>query len=395
MSDKPKIHRFTDMRRLVTRLRDDLSGGGQDFVLLYAYNGTGKTRLSMEFKDVGKRKNKSRPDTLYFNAYTEDLFSWDNDLEKNSERRLHINTDSTFFKGLKELALEERIGHYLARYAEFLFDIDYDKWTVSFRKGEVRHIKVSRGEENIFIWCVFMAICERVIDGVESYQWVKYLYIDDPITSLDDNNAIAVASDLAKLLRKAKDRKQPAPAMADDPAGIEEAPRIVPVPIKAVISSHHALFFNVVCNELKKSTHKKYFLHRPERGDAYTLRTTNDTPFFHHVAMLAEVKEASDSGRLYAYHFNVLRGILEKTATFFGNDDFGVCVHGLDDDELYARALNLMSHETYSVYQPVELVEDNKRLFKQILDAFLQRYQFELPDIFAQPAAAKAAAPAP
>lgn len=30
------------------------------------------------------------------------------------------------------------------------------------------------------------------------------------------------------------------------------------------------------------------------------------------------------SGRLYAYHFNVLRGILEKTATFFGNDDFGV-----------------------------------------------------------------------
>ena len=64
-------------------------------------------------------------------------------------------------------------------------------------------------------------------------------------------------------------------------------------------------------------------------------------------------------------------------------------------DELYARALNLMSHETYSLYQPVELVEDNKQLFRQILDAFLQRYKFELPDIFAQPAAKKAAAPAP
>ena len=215
MSEKPKIHRFTDMRKLVTRLRDGLNGGNQDFVLLYAYNGTGKTRLSMEFKDAGKRKNKGQPDTLYFNAYTEDLFSWDNDLEKDSERRLHINTDSTFFKGLKELTLDERIGHYLARYADFLFDIDYDKWTVSFRKGEVRQIKVSRGEENIFIWCVFMAICERVIDGAVSYQWVKYLYIDDPITSLDDNNAIAVASDQAKLLHKAKGRTRPEAAAAD------------------------------------------------------------------------------------------------------------------------------------------------------------------------------------
>ena len=392
MSDKPKIHRFTDMRRLVARLRDDLNGGDQDFVLLYAYNGTGKTRLSMAFKDAGKRKNRGRADTLYFNAFTEDLFSWDNDLEKDSERRLHINTKSKFFKGLKDLALDERIGHYLARYADFLFDIDYDEWTVSFRKEEALHIKVSRGEENIFIWCVFMAICERVIDGAEAYKWVKYLYIDDPITSLDDNNAIAVASDLARLLRKAKDRTQAVPAAeADGSANTQEAPRMVPAPIKAVISSHHALFFNVVCNELKKSTHRKYFLHRPERGDAYTLRTTDDTPFFHHVAMLAEVKKASDSGRLYAYHFNVLRGILEKTASFFGNDDFGVCVHGVDDEVLYARALNLMSHETYAMYQPRELAEDNKRLFKQILEAFLQRYQFELPDIFAQPAAKKGA----
>ena len=413
MSEKRKICRFHSLQKLASRLRDDLKSGNQDFVLLYAYNGTGKTRLSMAFKDAGKEKTR-RPfrvgdhvgqpltitetvgDTLYFNAFTEDLFSWDNDLEKDSERRLHINTDSKFFKGLKDLALDERIGHYLGRYADFLFDIDYDQWTISFRKGDdARHIKVSRGEENIFIWCLFMAICERVIDGLETYAWVKYLYIDDPITSLDDNNAIAVASDLAKLLRKAKGRTRPEAVVADGPGEADMAPRMVPAPIKAVVSSHHALFFNVVCNELKKDTHKRYFLHRPERGDAYTLRTTNDTPFFHHVAMLAEVKKASDSGRLYAYHFNVLRGILEKTATFFGNDDFGVCVHGLDDDELYARALNLMSHETYSVYQPVELVEDNKQLFRRILDAFLQRYQFELPDIFAQPAVKKAAAPAP
>lgn len=396
MSDKPKIHRYTDMRKLVVRLRDDLNGGNQDFVLLYAYNGTGKTRLSMAFKDEGKRKNKGQPDTLYFNAYTEDLFSWDNDLEKDSERRLHINTDSTFFKGLKELALDERIGFYLGRYADFLFDIDYDQWTISFRKGDdARHIKVSRGEENIFIWCVFMAICERVIDGAESYQWVKYLYIDDPITSLDDNNAIAVASDLAKLLRQAKGRTRPEAVVVGGPIEAGSAPRMVPAPIKAVVSSHHALFFNVVCNELKKDAHKKYFMQRPERGGTYTLRATDDTPFFHHVAMLAEIQKAAADGKLYTHHFNTLRSILEKTAIFFGNDDFSRCIHGVDDEVLYARALNLLSHGKYDIYQPTEMGDDNKRLFRQILDAFLGRYQFALPDIFERPAArTREAAPA-
>lgn len=412
MSGKPKIHRFGDMRKLVTRLRDDLTGGNQDFVLLYAYNGTGKTRLSMAFKDAGK-KRISRPfrvgdhvnqpltitekvgDTLYFNAFTEDLFSWDNDLKNDSERRLHINADSKFLIGLKDLALEERIGYYLGRYADFLFDIDYDKWTISFRKDDAIHIKVSRGEENIFIWCVFMAICERVIDGAESYQWVKYLYIDDPITSLDDNNAIAVASDLAKLLRKAKGRTRPEAVVADGPAEGENAQRMVAAPIKAVVSSHHALFFNVVCNELKKDAHKKYFLHRPERGTTYTLRATDDTPFFHHVAMLAEVQKAAGNGKLYTYHFNMLRSILEKTATFFGHDDFSACIQGFDDTERYARALNLLSHGKYDIYQPMAMVDDNKRLFRQILDAFLGRYKFSLPDILERPATKAVPAPTP
>ncbi len=390
MSEKPKIHRFTSLRGLVNRLRDDLNGGNQDFVLIYAYNGTGKTRLSMEFKDAGKRKNRGQPDTLYFNAFTEDLFSWDNDLNEDIERRLHINADSKFFKGLKDLALDERIGFYLARYADFSFDIDYDKWTISFRKSEEeRHIKVSRGEENIFIWCLFMAICERVIDGLETYSWVKYLYIDDPITSLDDNNAIAVASDLAKLLRKANSRTRSEAAIATGPSEVEFAPRIVPAPIKAVVSSHHALFFNVVCNELKKDAHKKYLLQRPERGTTYTLRATDDTPFFHHVSMLAELQKASQGGMLYTYHFNMLRSILEKTATFFGRDDFSACIHGLEDADLFSRALNLLSHGKYDIYQPSEMVDDNKRLFRQILGAFLGRYEFALPDIFERPAAKK------
>lgn len=363
MSDRPKIFHFAAFDRLVSRLRDDFHSGGYDFVLLYAYNGTGKTRLSMEFKSAGKAKNGGSPDTLYFNAYTEDLFVWDNDLQGDSKRVLRLNSDSRFFSGIKDLALDESIQSYLSRYTDLDFDIDYTDWTVSFRKGDAEHIKVSRGEENIFIWCLFMAICERVIDAHPSYDWVRYFYIDDPISSLDDNNAIAVASDLAKLLRKAKDQ------------------------IKVVVSSHHALFFNVICNELKTSKTKRYFLHRPRGNGDFTLRATDDTPFFHHVAMLSEIRKAADSGALYTYHFNMLRSILEKTATFFGKKDFSACLDGVEDEALFSRALNLLSHGRYSLYEPTEMLEDNKQLFRDILSAFLSKHQFDLPVLLNEQAA--------
>lgn len=371
MSNTPKIHRYKNLTTLAHRLRSDLN----DFhcVLLYAYNRTGKTRLSMEFKDQGKHKGGGAPDTLYFNAYTEDLFVWHNDLDSDKDRHLTINESSAFFKGLTELALDETIAGYLSRYADFDFDIDYEKWVVTFRKGDEERIKISRGEEKIFIWCMFMAICERVIDRHPSYEWVKHLYIDDPISSLDDNNAIALACDLAALLRKAATRRG---------ANGERDP------LRTVFSSHHALFFNVMCNELgrakedqEKVSTKRYFLHRPDSGGVFTLRATGDTPYFHHVATLAELRRCLEAGTLYTYHFNALRSILEKTASFLGHDDLRVCLAGLRDEALYNRALNLLSHGKYAINEPVEMVDDNKELFRRILNDVLDRFQFALPEL--------------
>lgn len=360
MNTQKKLYKYKTLRNVAVRLRDDLNN--HHFVLLFAYNGTGKTRLSMEFKDISKKRKKNPvTDTLYYNAFTEDLFHWNNDLENDTQRHLIINKKSRFFDGFRELALEEKIFNFLERYADFDFKIDYDDWTITFNKGdEINNIKVSRGEENIFIWCIFLAIAELAIDddGNGPYKWVKYIYIDDPISSLDDNNAIGVASDLAKLLKKGKDK------------------------VKVVISSHHSLFYNVMYNELKKIEHKSHFLYKND-ADGYVLRATDETPFFHHVAMLTELKKVSESGMVNTYHFNMLRGILEKTSTFFGHDDFSSCIRGVEDEMLFSRALNLLSHGKYSIYQPVEMNQDNKELFNRILIAFLEKYEFQLPVIFA------------
>src|SRR4029079_9029708 len=137
------------------------------------------------------------------------------------------------------------------------FRIDTDSWVVRFSRTIATetfdNIKVSRGEENIFIWCFFLAIVQLAMDGAEAYQWVKYIYIDDPISSLDEQNAIAVGNHLAQFLKR-KDHS-----------------------IKAIISSHHTLFFNVIWNELREIDRKKFaphFLSHTKKTGEYHLSYT-------------------------------------------------------------------------------------------------------------------------
>ena len=332
------------------------------YIVLFAYNGTGKTRLSVEFKSLGQQiieeTGEKTADTLYYNAFTEDLFYWDNDLDNDAERRLKLNSSSRFFSGLKDLEMESRIRPLLHRYADFDFTINYESWEISFFRDvlisgttqRVDNIKISRGEENIFIWCFFLAVVQLIVDKVESYNWVKYIYVDDPISSLDDNNVIAVASHLARL-------------MSDND-------------VKVIVSSHHALFFNVLCNEIGNA--EQMFLQRNTTNDTYILKDTRKTPFFHHVALLKELKKAADTGELYTYHFNILRSILEKAASFHGFAHFSSCIKtGEDEDSpVHKRILDLLSHGNYSLFDPMEMVEENKDYFRRILNNFLDDYKF-------------------
>lgn len=364
-----KIIKLDNLDALVSYLRKMLKD--KKYILLFAHNGVGKTRLSMGFKDVGKANGNT--DTLYFNAFTEDLFSWDNDLNNDTQRVLKLNSGSRFFSGLEELEMDTRIRPLLRCYADFDFKIDTDNWTVSFereiRQGDgnkvVDHIKISRGEENIFIWCFFLAVAQLAIDEQEAYKWIKYIYIDDPISSLDDNNAIAVASHLAQLLKSQNN-------------------------IRSIISSHHALFFNVMWNELngERKKFRPYFLDIDAGTQGYNLRYTKDTPFFHHIALLEQLRKAVESDKLYTYHFSILRNILEKTAIFHGFKNFSACIKKDPDDPegiMYARMINVLSHSNYSLFESIEMVPENKQNFKKLLSGFMKNYRFNSEHFPIQP----------
>ena len=51
------------------------------------------------------------------------------------------------------------------------------------------------------------------------------------------------------------------------------------------------------------------------------------------------------------------------------------------DDVIFARMTNLLSHGNHSIFNPVEMVEDNKEIFRNILKRFLENYKFN-DDLF-------------
>lgn len=367
---------YFNLTWLAEHLREELRA--KKTILLYAYNGTGKTRLSAAFKDLGKAIDENgevtKRDTLYFNAYTEDLFTWDNDLENDQERVLELNIDSKFFNGLRDLEMEVKIGKFLERYADFSFYIDYDRRkqdrfdnteiklppaVLFFRErdnnGDPIPIKASRGEESIFIWCFFLAIVQLVLDQAEAYKWVRYIYIDDPMSSLDEGNIVMVAHHLAQMLK--------------DP----------PRDLRVVVSTHHVLFFNVLCNEISKS--RKYFLTRERRGRGFTVQETDSTPFLYHLSSLVELHQAVQSDALYTHHFNMLRRVMEQTACFFGYAKWEECIKPApeaDDPNQtgYKRVIDLMSHGDYSLYEPREMLPENKEHLGKALRQFISTHPF-------------------
>ena len=72
------------MGKNLYEIAQELKNNNKKVQLIYAFNGTGKTRLSNEFKDLINSKNKNSQKIeeivleskkiLYYNAFTEDLF---------------------------------------------------------------------------------------------------------------------------------------------------------------------------------------------------------------------------------------------------------------------------------------------------------------------------------
>ncbi|MFG7342354.1 anticodon nuclease, partial [Stutzerimonas stutzeri] len=183
------------MGKTLPEIAEQLKGTNKKVQLIYAFNGTGKTRLSREFKKLiapkddndgeGDQVELSRNKILYYNAFTEDLFYWDNDLHEDAEPKLRIQPNTFTDWVLKDQGQDMNVITTFQRYTNDKLtprfnaertekDKDgkdvtiraFSEVTFSMERGDATHsgnLKISKGEESNFIWSIFFCLLEQVI----------------------------------------------------------------------------------------------------------------------------------------------------------------------------------------------------------------------------------------
>ena len=346
--------------------------------LIYAFNGTGKTRLSREFKQLiaptedTEEAELTRTRILYYNAFTEDLFYWDNDLEQDLAPKLKIQPNSFTDWILKDQGQDQNIITNFQRYTDKKltprFNTEFSEVNFSFERGnenQAKNIKISKGEESNFIWSLFYTLLEEVIGTLniskederdtDQFNKLEYVFIDDPVSSLDENHLIELAVDLAKLIKSSKSK------------------------VKFIITTHNPLFYNVLYNEFNKNMFKRYILRRDESGEYELKSQSNDSPFSYHLYLKSELEKAINTDQVSKYHFNFLRNILEKTSTFLGYENWGDLLSPLKgDSRAYAKRISdISSHSKHSNEEIIELTDNDKRNLGFLVREIHNTYNFK------------------
>ncbi len=396
------------MSKTLTEIAQQLKDANKKVQLIYAFNGVGKTRLSREFKQLIAPKNDkgegaddtelllSRTKILYYNAFTEDLFYWDNDLESDAEPKLKIQPNSFTGWILQEQGQDRNIITNFQRYANDKltprFNEEYkvkdkddkeiavkafSEVTFSLERGDDErsgNLKISKGEESNFVWSIFYTLLEQVIGilnvaepserETNQFDQLEYVFIDDPVSSLDENHLIELAVDLAQLIKYNESD------------------------VRFIVTTHNPLFYNVLHNELsrgnksyKKKHFEKYRLEVLEDGMYQLIEQPNDSPFSYHLYLKAELEKAIETGHLHKYHFNFLRNILEKTSTFLGYRNWGDLLPRDSEGRVNpyeTRIINISSHSKHSSEEVTKLTEDDKRVLGYLVGKINEMYRFGL-----------------
>lgn len=372
------------MGKTLTAIAEQFRDTNKKVQLIYAFNGTGKTRLSRAFKELIAPKAEGEEaqasaladkKVLYYSAFTEDLFYWQNDLERDVEPKLIIQPNAFTRWVLEEQGQDQSITATFQGYTSDKltphFSNDFSSVSFSFERGNNQkepHIKISKGEESNFIWSVFNALLEQLISelniteaenrSTDAFNKLEYVFIDDPVSSLDENHLIELAVNLAGLIKSSQSTD-----------------------LKFIITTHSSLFYNVLHNELDLSKKGKnegcYLLERHEDGsfDLKVKHGDSNKSFSYHLHLLQTIEQAIAGNRVERFHFTLLRNLYEKTASFLGYPKWSELLP--DDKQLYySRIINFTSHSTLSNEAVAQPTPAEQATVKRLLDHLKNSHGF-------------------
>lgn len=214
------------------------------------------------------------------------------------------------------------------------------------------------------IWCIFFSVLKQAIDArgqidetlreTKQFDNLEYVFIDDPVSSLDENHLIELAFDLASQIKRLSNND-----------------------IRFIITTHNPLFYNILWNEMSGAA--RYRLEKENDGTYKLERQSNDSPFSYHIYLLTELQNAIDNYTMTKVHFNYLRQILEKTSTFLGYENWEQLLpNGPKDspDAYVKRIIDFSSHDKQSSDGTYYLEEREKAILKRLVDHLITTYHF-------------------
>ncbi|WP_085344038.1 AAA family ATPase [Vibrio sp. ArtGut-C1] len=379
------------MGKSLTEIAEELRNSPKKIQLIYAFNGSGKTRLSRTFKemlaaevneeDAEDLLGLSNKNILYYNAFTEDLFYWDNDLEADETRKLKIHPNAFTKWVFEDQGQDQNIVAHFQRLTNSKltpeFSADFSEVSFSMVAGDDDHLgnlKISKGEESNLIWSVFYSLLEQVIEVLNvpeiddretnAFDKLNYVFIDDPVSSLDDNHLIQLAVDLAALIKS-----------SDFTNGHG---------LKFIITTHSPLFYNVLHNELGLNKGNKkdgcYLLERFEDG-TFNLNVKygdSNKSFSYHLHLKQLLEQAIEHNQIERYHFMLLRNLYEKTAGFLGYPEWGELLNTVPGNKqaYLNRIIQFTSHSSLSSEVISEPNEQEKQTVKLLLDNLMENYSY-------------------
>jgi AAA domain len=345
----------------LNEIAQQLKANKEPIILIYAFNSTGKTQLSVEYKNITK-KDDGKHTGVYYNAYSEDLFKWDNDEEHENENlRLEIVPSSLnpYFSSLIETPalLDEKLARYIPKYT-YTFDINANPEigidAIRFSRNGESNIKISRGEERIFVWCFFLALFDA--DAWTGEQDAHF-FIDDPVSSLDDHNVFITADSILQLI--------------DD--------KIAKSQKRLIITTHHIGLFSILSDRLRNSAYSK--LNKRSvlsvHDNELTLKNHDRDVFLYHLYLMQLLDEAISEKRVMGYHFIMLRQLLEIISSFLGAGGIKKALEEIEveDVEMVSSQVNSLSHKDGRP-QPADLNPLEVTLLEDLFTAIQDNYNF-------------------
>lgn len=368
------------MSRTLNDIADQLRDADKKVQLIFAFNSTGKTRLSMEFKRLVDPSNddgeieqaeSSRSKVLYYNAFTEDLFYWNNNSESGREPKLNIQANAYtnwLLTLLKDLGQDGNIVKYFQHYVNDKltpqFGANFTDVVFSLERGNgeyLGNLKISKGEESVFIWSIFFTLIEQVVSilntperadrEINDFDQLEYVFIDDPVCSLDENHLIELSVSLDGLIKSSASK------------------------LKFIVTTHSPLFYNVLYNELNSKT--CYLLEHFEDGTYELTEKHGDSnkSFSYHLLLKQIIEQAIAENNVQRYHFTLLRNLYEKTASFLGYPKWSELLP--DDKQLFfSRIIQFTSHRALSNEVVAEPTPQEKQTVKILLDNLIGNYGY-------------------